>query len=149
MNLTNKYLSRTVGMPSETIEDDASVDTEEASDSRLSKLIDMGAQGTLNVLEVAIKGALTLNNTMEQFRDIFGRPVTHDDGQEQTVVTDRVGDLSLRYETIDAYKKWKPAARYLKSVENENFDEMANLIDRIFLQGCEWFGRMWYVWRAG
>jgi len=60
-------------------------------------------------------------------------------------VLDSMGKFSLHDETISSLMKWKPAPRYWKTVQNENFPEMAKLIDKTFLEDCEWFSRMWVV----
>lgn len=94
-----------------------------------------------------VHGGYAFANAMEQVSDILGHSVTLDDDKD--VVSDRSGSLSLHDETIESLVSWKPANRYWKTVKNENFPEMASLIDRTFLQSCDWFGRMWVVQEMG
>lgn len=72
-------------------------------------------------------------------------------GRDERVklVSDEDTDLSLHRDTIEKLLKWEPPSRYLKRVEHENFREIADLIDLLFIQNCAWFERMWVVQELG
>jgi hypothetical protein len=66
-----------------------------------------------------------------------------------TMILDPDGNLSLHRETVEELSKWRPSNRRLKKVQNEDFGEIANLIDSTFIQQCAWFERMWVVQELG
>jgi hypothetical protein len=92
------------------------------------------------------RGVIGFGQSIMEVLDILD-PAGLDEKTEMVQEDD--GELSLHQETIEKFVKWKPPTRYLKRVENENFVEVADLIDRIFLQNCTWFERMWVVQELG
>ena len=58
-------------------------------------------------------------------------------------------DSDRDHKRVNHFTAWQPSNRRLKKVENENFAEIAGLIDLIFSQRCSWFERMWVVQELG
>ena len=66
-----------------------------------------------------------------------------------TMVLDPDGNLSLHQETVEELSKWRPSKRRLNKVKDEDFREIASLMDSTFIQQCPWFERMWVVQELG
>jgi hypothetical protein len=95
---------------------------------------------------VLLRGAYSIGQSITETFDIIS-PVNRD--EKVKMISDEDADLSLHEDIIEAFVKWKPPSRRLKKVEHENFGEIAEMIDRVFIQNCAWFERMWVVQELG
>lgn len=68
-------------------------------------------------------------------------PEARDD--RAVMLLDPDGNLSLHRETVEELSKWRPSKSKLRKVKDDNFVEMAQLIDENLIQKCAWFERMW------
>jgi Heterokaryon incompatibility protein (HET) len=92
-----------------------------------------------------LRGGIGLAQAFTEIGDII-EPSTRDDKAE---MLDTEGTLSLHEETIDKLMGWRPSSRHLRKVQGEDFVQIANLIDKTFIQNCTWFERMWVVQELG
>jgi hypothetical protein len=82
------------------------------------------------------RGLIGARQTVKELDDII-EPIARDGMAE--ILLDPDGNLSLHEDTIDKLMAWKPSSRHWKKVQNEDFIEMANLLDKTFIQDCTWF----------
>ena len=93
-----------------------------------------------------VRAGYGFGQSLVQLTEAF-EEVARDD--KATMILDPDGNLSLHRETVEELSKWRPSNRRLKKVQHENFGEIANLIDKTFIQECAWFERMWVVQELG
>jgi hypothetical protein len=101
-----------------------------------------GAKALLKPVGAIVNAGYGFGQAMTEIGDII-EPGGRDD--KAVLVLDTDGDQKI----IERFLKWRPSSRKLKKVEGENFAEIANLIDSIFIEQCVWFGRMWVVQELG
>jgi hypothetical protein len=96
---------------------------------------------------VIVQAGFDFGQRMINLGDIISPDVRDD---KATIVLDSDSNFSLHQQTIEQLVRWRPSARHLQRAQKEeNFTEMAHLIDREMLQKSEWFERMWVVQEVG
>jgi hypothetical protein len=94
-----------------------------------------------------VRAMVGFGQTIVDMGDI-SQPSYRDD--KAKIILDSDSNLSLHEQTIEKLTSWRPSARRLKRAQKEeDFTEIAHLIDRVLLQKSEWFERMWVVQEVG
>ncbi|KFY34036.1 hypothetical protein V495_08222 [Pseudogymnoascus sp. VKM F-4514 (FW-929)] len=117
------------------------IDTE-LEDSRTERIVTTVVTRSFGPL---VQGINYFNKVVDNLSDVVFEPARTDKAQ---MVLDADDVLSTHEESVNGVSGWRPSDRSLRKVEKEDFQEMADLLARTFMQH-EWFSRMWVVQEMG
>jgi len=112
----------------------------------IPKYAEVGANVVLLPLGKVLKKGYAFGQTIVEIQELFYAAAKDDKAR---ISKTRLGDLSLHQGAIKNLVKWKPSSRHWAKCRNEDFKEMARLIDTYLIENCHWFTRMWVVQEAG